>query len=354
MKVVNLSIIKRSLSRTLPKSWGAVDDNDSKYSLDGLSELGEYCSKLYNSLLSIREHYQAEFDRDNNYKIDDYIALYDSVFDNIRKILVKGDIYDKEKKYCDERNLYFNENNRFELIKSQEKLNDRLFEYNKFGKIAGFNNETYLKLEPLVKNLFLIEKMCSFTTRKFWANLVTPVSKLDLNKQFKMLVKIVVPGGWRNQIVTPEVSKYYSEKVYQSASLIDDEHIYNLIAYWEGKVCAGLILDFDANDVVFANGMDAYSEEEIDGRNPNLQKSKYTELFKIDLRKRNNKVHTLFADAVETETPKSIMQHLYDYNEVGLKKAKVVGIYAPNKNSLSYAKQLAKEYKVKIFSKSDD
>lgn len=58
----------------------------------------------------------------------------------------------------------------------------------------------------------------------------------------------------------------------------------------------------------------------------------------------SNQNHKFYAEAVECETPKNILECINWYTEVNLKNAKPKAVIVPNEESIEYAKEVAKEY----------
>lgn len=345
---LNVKMKEYNLTRVFPKSWEKLNAS-SRDGVSAVSELSDFCMLLYNNLLCIREDYKEEFNEDNSYTIDEYIDLFDSTYEKIfANMVVSNELKRYKKKMAENVEMEYIRKDRFRMIKQDYFLKRKVLKHRVFT-LKEFQDQTYIRLAPLVKRLFMIEKMCSFTTRKFWKEELTPIENFDINKPFKILAKIVFPNGWRYQKITPKLKKYYDDRIYSSASLIDNKHMTNLFNYGSTSTVAVLIMQCKPEDIVCASNFDTYSEELINDENPFEQKSVYTDIFLQDVSKVGNDEHKIYAEAIEIATPKSILKHSPLYSEVNLKNAKVVGVFVPNKYSFEFSEDTAKKYNVPLY-----
>ena len=303
----------------------------------------KYAKKLYLSLLGIKKYYEKEFNEDNTNSIDDYIEFFDYSYDNFIRVLIPNTKVRKELLYEEVvagNDLY--KVARFIFLEDIPK-DDKTFVFNENGKVAGFTDKRYEKISRYAKQLFMIEKLCSFTTRKFWKNEITNYKDFDLNKPYKILVKCVFPGDWRKEKKSKSLENYMQDKTYHSTSLIDQTCFYNTFLSFLGKY-AMLLVDYNDENYICASPSDDYSEEVINNKNLLRDKKVFSDVLLQDEVKREDKNHKFFAEAVECETPKSILNNIRHYSEVNFKDIKPKAVIAPNEMSIEFAKQVAKEY----------
>ena len=339
----------KKISRFLPKSWGYSGEKITHNWINVPNELGRYCELLFLSLLDIKKFYENEFNKKNTYTIDEYIGIFDSVYAQIIDLLVDKDKYLKEQKIAKQVLLDFYEVARFNVLSFNSNLKHEAFSFTIDRYPKAFKDETYAKIIPLVKKLFMIEKMCSFTTREFWKNQITKIKDLDTTKKFKILVKAIFPEQWRYQKLTNDLVKYYTSRIYESTSLIDEKHTHSLFQYYDHRIMAALIVDFNEKDMVCGHRADTYSEEYINSTNPIKEKTLYSNLFLQEEVDVNGQNHKLFAEAVETITPNAVLNQISYYSEINVKNSKFVGVFVPNKESVQFCKKIAKEKNLPLF-----
>ena len=150
------------------------------------------------------------------------------------------------------------------------------------------------------------------------------------------------------------LKKYYKERIYSSASLIDNETKDKIFNFNNSRnTMAILLMDYDDNCFVCASKSDNYSEETIDGENPILLKSVYSEIMTQSCDEVHGKIHKLYADAVETLTPIYILKNVKTFSEINLKNAKPKAVISPNKQSVKFSQEMAEKLGVPfIYSKS--
>ena len=105
-----------------------------------------------------------------------------------------------------------------------------------------------------------------------------------------------------------------------------------------------LLIDYDDKNFVCASPTDSYSEEVIDRKNLLIDKKVFSDVLLQSDEYVNNQNHKFFAEAVECETPKNLLNNIKSYTEVNFKNIKPKAVIAPNEESLEFAKKLAKEY----------
>ncbi|HAJ77658.1 MAG TPA: hypothetical protein DCO89_01135 [Clostridiales bacterium] len=335
--------------RKLPKKW----NNQRKVLSERThaeDDFAQYCRNLYTSLLGIKEFYEDDFNKNNICTIDEYISYFNSRYEKFVNLSINNEIQVAEwYTICNNRKIDVDKTGRFKVFEYVDARNPEIYKLTRSKDVIGFTDHGFKTINSIAKDMFLIEKLCSFTTRKYWENEITKLEDLDLNGKFKILVKCVFPGSWRSDEVNNEIKKYHQNRIYSSTSLIDEEHKHNLFTTRGAGKFTMLIMEYTDNNFVCANRCDDYSEESIDDKNPLEYKQEFTSILVQDKTTHNGRKHKLFAYAVECETPKNILKHTKEYSEVNLKNAKVVGVIAPNKESLNYSQKQADKYKVPMF-----
>ena len=347
MKIHEVVFDENQIVRKMPKKWKDLRLNGCCRNVQG--EFGRYCKLLFESLVAIKHYYADFFNANNSWTIDEYISIFERLYN---KIL--GVMFDKKKvkdalkietKILGSKEV--RNYKRFGMFEEVQLFNQKIYLHNSKGKIIGFTDDGYKKVSFFAKKMFMLEKMCAFTTRKIWQNEITKFEDLNFKKDFKIIVKAVFANGWRHQPLTKLLKDYYEDRIYSSASLIDnktkDKVFKSISSYNCEDNMALLVMDYDDNCFVCANKWDAYSEETIDGKNPIKLKSIYSDIFAQSKDVVDGKIHKLYADAVETLTPKFILDNVDTFSEVNLKNAKPKAVIAPNKHSEEYSKKLAED-----------
>ncbi len=343
--IKDIVIESKKISRCLPKDW---DLKGKRYPLLYYLEFSKYVESMYSHLLDIKKYYEKDFNEDNTYTIQEYIDLFNVITRKLTVLLATDDVIKKIGKFG-----FFSPKDSFCVtsVFDLQKLDKKAFKISEDGSVVGFNDEIYKKVEPLVKKIFMIEKMCSFTTRKFWAKEITDIKDFCVNKPYKILARVVFPDNWRATKEEKEVRNYYKNKIYTSASIIDEKHTNNLFMYydWKHEKAAILILSYDENNFVCANYFDSMSEEYINNKNPLFQPTEHSDVFKVDETTIDDRKHEFYSNATEIATPKGILNNIMECSEVNLKNPKVVGVIAPNALSINFAKKEAEKRNVPVF-----
>ena len=342
MKQIKINLKGHKLTKCLPKVWTTSDVDKPDNELFVLEDFSICSKKLFDSLVGIKKYYQSEFDADNAYTIDEIISLFDSAYEKIVKNLildkkVRNNLINEKLKTNKD---YYN-SARFSILENIPK-NLPCFDLVD-NKIVGFSDECFSKISKYAKQIFMIEKICSFTTRKFWQKEITRVEDLDLNKNYKILVKCVFPNGWRTTPKSKKFDDYMEDRKFQSTSIIDERNFYRTIFSFASNY-ALLLMDYNDDDFVCASPTDSYSEEVINKINLLKDKKVFSDVLLQKEENIENKNHKFFAEAVECETPKNLLNNIKFYTEINLKQIKPKAVIAPNKESLSFATELAKKY----------
>lgn len=335
--------------KCLPKSWHNANKALSERVYPD-SEFAIFCGKLYKSLIGIKKFYENDFNRDNICTIDEYIDYFNNQYSKFLNLSIdnKNEI-EKYFNECYNKKINIEMRGRFEIFDKIRYRNPYIYSYNTRKDTNGFTDNGYKTINSIAKDMFLIEKLCSFTTRKFWKNELTRIEDLNVNSDFKILVKCVFPKPWRSDYGSKELKNYYDDRIYSSTSLIDEKHKENLFAVPSGEKFAILVMDCDVNSIVCASEKDSYSEEQINNKNLLQYKQEYSQVLLQHKTNVNSKNHKLFAEAVECETPKNILSNVVNYNEVNLKNPKPVGVICPNIQSIEFAKKQADKYCIPFF-----
>ena len=353
MEIFEVKYDNAKITRKLPKSWKLHSKNTSEQVYGNL-ELAHYCKKLYNSFVGIKKYDEKKFNANNSWTIDEYIDIFNLLYKQIFDALINKKM--AENFFNFQSNSFYknnDKNQRFNIFEHIKTYKKSAFVFEKDGdddKVVGFSEKTFKIIKPLVKKLFMLEKMCAFTTRKFWKEELTPYKDLDLSKKYKILVKVVFSQNWRTQKLTKSLKNYYDNRIYSSTSLVDQNSTDKVFKFFAGNdIYSLLLMDFDENTYICSSEGDSYSEEEINNKNPLLSKAKYTNIFLQDIDNTDGKIHKLYADAVETLTPNIVLHNIISFSEVNIKNAKPVAVISPNKKSLSYSKNKAKELNLPLF-----
>ena len=342
MKLFETNLNGHKLTKTLPKVWKTSDKDTPKKELFVLEDFSMYLTRLYDSLIGIKTFYEKEFNDDNIYTIDEYISLFNVCYKKIlRNLITNKKTLDEMIKEQVALGRDRDKNARFSVLTKIPKYSD-CFERH-FNKVKGFTDEVYEKISKYAKQLFMIEKICSFTTRKFWAKEITKADELDLKKNYKILIKCVFPYSWRDTNRTKKINNYMKSRIFHSTSLIDERHFYSTFLSYS-KHYAMLLIDYNDEDFVCASPTDSYSEEVIDNHNMISDKMIFSDVLLQSDENIDDINHKFFAEAVECETPKNLLNNIKFYTEVNFKNIKPKAVIAPNKESLEFAEQLAEEY----------
>ena len=325
MEQIDIDLKGHKLTKTLPKQWITSDiDQPKGRELFVLEDFEVYLNKLHASLLGIKKYYEKEFNKDSSYAIDDLIALYNNAYNKIVNYLIPGSPF---------------------LNMDKIKIDSEKFVFNK-GRVCGFTDKFYDRINYYAKLMFMIEKICSFTTRKFWQKEMTKFEDLDLNKNYKILVKCVFPYAWRgcDMSKSQKIDQYMKSRVFHSTSIIDENHFYNLFCTNINSKYALLIIDYDDEKFVCASPTDSYSEEVIDRKNLIKDKYIFSDVLLQSDENINDQNHKFFAEAVECETPQGLLNNIKFYTEVNFKEINPKAVIAPNEESVEFANEIAKQY----------
>lgn len=305
-------------------------------------ELLFYIRHMHSDLLGIKKFYSADFKKLDGRSIDDYISLFESYVKQIlnisytkKQLVMQGSIpfLRKSKLWSDDKFDF-----RLPAFYPQKIL---VLDINKTE--VGITEQSYRQIDQIAKKIFMLEKYCSKTTKKFWQQgMVSSAEQIDFSKNYSMLVKVIFPGGWGGEQVNCN-SQLLGLKRAQSTSLIDHKHPKNLFLYKDGIECACLVVEPSSQNMLCANKKDMWSLERIDFKNKYLRMdgkchSDVSRVHEFDDEVGN---HKIFAYGTQIATPKAIFGD--GYNEVLMLDAKFIAVVSPNKNSNDYAKAVAEK-----------
>lgn len=333
--------------RKLPKTWNSSAISEKVF---GDIEFSIYCDKLFNSLIGIKKYYENDFNINNSYTIDEYINIFNSIYNNFLELAINDkNITTEYFEYCKNNKIDINSKARFDIFDKIQYRNKDVFRINKNNETIGFTKYGYDKVKEIANQLFIIEKLCAFTTRKFWKKELTDANKINLKSNFKILVKCVFSEKWRPDSNSKELKQFLNNRIYTSTSLIDEKSKEKIFASSRVDTFAIIIMDCDEKDIICASHKDSYSEEKINNNNLIIDKKEYSNLLLQDNITIDGKNHKLFAEAVECETPKNLLNNIARYTEVNLRNAKPVGVICPNARSEKFAKKQAKQLNVPLY-----
>lgn len=343
MKVYDIKLKNNKISKKFPKVWTTADKDNPDNEMFVLEDFSVYAKKLYKSLIGIKKYYEKDFNASNICTINSYIDLFNDNLNSILSVICSGSEHaTKVTAFQALNGISLDHDERFDLLENVVK-DSKHFVFDKNEKVVGFTDSTYSKISSFAKQIFIIEKLCSFTTRKFWQEEITKFEDLDLNKNYKILVKCVMPDGWRRERKSKKLNQYMESRSYHSTSLIDQNNFYRTFFSFTGHY-ALLLMDYEDKDFICASPSDDYSEEVINGTNLISDKKVFSNILLQDELNEDQKNHKFFAEAVECETPKNILNNIRLYSEINLRNIKPRAVISPNLESLDFAENVAKQY----------
>lgn len=335
--------------KNLPQYWEETN-LQRQYKADCNHDLAEYCRLLFASLMEIKQDYENKFNRLSTTPIQDYIDFFNEQYSKIADVLLNAKAVKNFEISMHANNPeYYTYITRFFALKESDCINSGVLKIGFDGKPYGYSDSAYAIIKPLVTNIFLIDKLCSFVTKKFWQEEITSLSDLSLKGNFKILIKTVFAENWRRDKVSPTIKKFHQDRIYQSASLIDNKHKYSFFGSRNNFVKAWLVMGFDQKKFMCANSDDSFSDESINNANPLIEKNVYTDVLLQGCTKKGEKEHKLYAVAVEAITPKFLLKHMYDYSEVNLQDTKPVAVInLGGYENTQFAKKQAQKFDVPV------
>lgn len=308
-------------------------------------DFSKYCYSLRSDLLSVKKHYKDEFNKQNTITIDEYIAIFDDVYEKYENYVSNPEIINEIKKgyTCDE----------WKCVRFHSDLIKKFLRNNLFKKCDNetcmIDNEVFENVKEITKQIFMLEKFCSFTTKKFWKNELSNINEFmeKQNSEYGFIAQVIFSFNWRNETQSMSLDSYFNKKTVFSASYISDKKT-TYFGLANNVAIAGLLYS-SAKSLIFGSAYDSMTEERIDGKNPLSDKVNYTNIDRVAMFDKDGELHEIYGTGTEISTPKSIMDKSQTYNEIVLdrKHDKPVAVFYADKSSYFYAKFLAKKYKLK-------
>lgn len=360
--------------RKFPKHW----DNSLYSNLKVKDQIGDFChlcKEIYLNLTLIKMYDKEKFNKLSPHIIDTYIELFDNLyreFFNEVFLIDYNQMYNNlyaNTQYCGNDMGIWKTSHRFDMEINQ--LNEQKFhtvDINlnyptsdkslsaqsqdnnlKLHFIVGIKDEYYDAIKSKVNSIILFEQELKSITMKpeFWKGIAQTKNDIYLDEKFTICGKIIYENGWRLFSNKSLVKSFGKKKIYQSASIINENQPNKLFTpVTSNPIKAFLIYEFDLNKVCCISTTDAYSDEFIDGKTNFKELSLHTDIQKITEDNVNGFKHELFAYSPVFSTLQCMLRSLSFYNEVVLKQPKPIAVVALNSKSIDFAKQVAKENNV--------
>lgn len=325
------------LKRRFPEYFGYILGGKDVY-VNAFYDFASYAETLYIDLCRVAK---VEKDKlDSNF--GDYIKLFDIYYEKFLSLCIDDahlETIKSEYPKC-----VYMQRERFCKTMFLKNIKQGILQTKGDGK-TYVADECYDQLAGVAKKIFILEKLAGAETKKIWQKELTKIENLDLSKPYKIMVKIVFPRSWRFEKPSKELKTFESAREYQSASIISETDNERYMRYYKdtNEVAALLVYESDAKKVISACTTDSYSDEFINGQNKYSYKNFYTSVCKIDKDYIGSNLHEVFALSTEVPTPNVLLSERTAYNELILKSPKIVGVLAPNKKSVEFAKSVANQ-----------
>lgn len=325
------------------------------------------CREMYANLKSIKKYDEKLFNSISDTTIDDYMQVFDNLYRNFYNDIFKISYEEQEQSIDKENNYYevqfdfWKTDKRFEFYSAE--VNDEKFLYkyidndncindDAFKAIIGIKDEYYDSIKSKVNQILILERELKFITMKpeFWKGLENDSKKINLENDYIICGKILFDDGWRKDRNEKEILDFADNKIYQSASIINQYQTNRLFnppinnSYISKK--AFLIYEFDLDKVVCLSFSDAYSDELINGDTKFKEITMHTDIQKIDEETCEGNKHELFAYGPVFGTLNTMLNSHSSYNEVVLKNPKPIAVMALNNYSEDYARELSEKYNI--------
>lgn len=337
MKFENEKINKADVSRQIRKDFDGGDE---------LKELFYYVSIMHHDLLQIKKFYKKEFLKIAGNSIDEYIGLFQKYANSLFStcFYAKQLIVQKNFPFATHYNLFWKDG-KF-LYGQKNFFPFKVLKFDDDHRPTGIKEKYFQKIEKIAKKIFMLEKICSFSTQKIWQQEIEKLSGANFSRDRAMIVKVIFPGGWQKEISLEGADKWQTRRC-QSTSLIDNAHSKNLFLYDEKQECACLVVKPNQEKIICASSTDMWSTETTtQSTKSNQHLAKHTGVTKI-LTFDDNLHHAIYAYGTLISTPKGLLGD--KYNEVLMVDPEYCAVYAPNKNSADYAKVVAEKMDLPFF-----
>ena len=336
--------MRDKIKREFPRDW-RVEYDGTKTRVNIISDFVRYAYSLHRSIEKSCQNCKITFPLVSK-TLGEYAKLFDVYYDRFVGLLCDKTKLELQKK---DGETAWNEFGRFNSTALKKCLNREKFLFDGDGCLIGIKDQYYEQFSHIAKRIFMIEKFAESQTKKVWRAELTPTDKLNLLQKYMIMVKAVYPESWRGEL-TPQEINFGERKRYQSASLWTDmDQRLFFFGVGERNIASVLVYKPEPEKIVCAFNGDAFSDEFIDGHCPYKAKCFYSKINLIDSKKYVDGNHELYANANNVLLPEDLLYGgVNEYNEIVLNDPKVVGVIAPNKESIPFAKEVAKKMNVKM------
>lgn len=340
------------IARIFPKKW-TMRRNGKKTISSAVCELAFFAQNLRENLVLASNDCFATESQKKCFL--DYIDLLDKLYDDFLNCVCKKEILMAQKeefiKNHDENDWKAYAKFHGDFLKKM--IDEKKFEFDEeTHSYCGVKKEYYKEISSIAKKIFILEKLAESESKKIWKKLFTDPQKLDLNKQYCIIAKIVYEEPWRWNEENPTAKKleYDRKRIYQSASILTDEDHSRLFLYQKDDIAAVLVYAPETSKIVCMSSKDCFSDEWIDGKNHYENKTIYSKIFRLDTAEVQAENHEVFSNASKVASPDHFLSDIIqNYNEVIMRSPTVVGVIAPNEESVDYARCLAFDLGVRYF-----
>lgn len=314
------------------------------------------CEEIYMELILIKQFDKEKFNNNSKQDIDSYIEVFNNLYRNFYQEVFSDDYdYNMSRSPEEDFNRFNAYNHDFQKGKFIYDCGDK--KMSRFADLPiGIQDEYFEEIKHKVNALLIFERDLKFITMKdeFWNGIAKTADEINLMDKFTACGKVVLEGGWRVNENEPEVQNFSQDKIYQSASIINEISIENIfrpdIYFKVPRSKIFLFYKFDLPNICCVSHRDAYTDEYINGETKYIEISQHTEVQKVDEEIVGDNVHELFAFSPVFAT-KNTMVNFYGhvgYNEVVIKNPEIIAVAALDTNSIKYAKQVAEKHNVKF------
>lgn len=315
------------------------------------------CEEIYLELKLIKKFDEQHFNNVSKVDIDTCIEVFNNLYKNFYQEVFSDD-YDynmiaiPESANFDRFNVYNHGFQKEKFIYSESIKNMIGFP----DLPIGIKDEYFKNIKSKVNALLIFERDLKFITMKdeFWNGVAKSGNDINLMDKFTACGKVVIEGGWRIDDDKPEVQKFSQNKIYQSASIINELSIDKI---FRPDICSKiarskifLFYKFDLPNICCVCHSDGYTDEYINGETKYVEISNHTEVQKVDEEIVGDDTHELFSYCPVFATKNTIMNFTggIGYNEVVIKNPQIIAVAALDVDSIRYAKEVARKNNVKF------
>lgn len=319
---------------------------------DQIENFCHLCNEMYMALRLIKLYDEELFNKYSTHSIDDYIEVFDNLYGEFFKEVFENE-YDTSPSSF---RFYYKglklKKDKFILVEKSEY--DLMTSFSKDKDVTiGIKDEYYQTIKSKVNPILIFERELKHITMQdiFWSKFNNNPDEININGQFTICVKVLVDGGWRCDENKQSVKKFSNDRIYQSASIINERKKDKLFkaGYYGYRQCALLVYKFDLSKVCCLCNYDAYSDEYINGETKYMEITQHTSIQKIDEELVGEDMHELFSYSPVFGTLNSLLHLCYEmeYNEVVLKNPEPIAVLAIDCKSIGYAMKIAEQHNVK-------